>query len=123
MADQSVAGRIEFVNPAYGQSYLWNISGETMIQQLDRGMQKIREHFPNAAFDTYSSEETCFTSALPGILNSFGFRYAVLKNPNTCWGGYTRAFGGELVNWIGPDGTSILAVPRYKMESMHRDST
>jgi alpha-mannosidase len=122
-ADQSTNGRIEFCNPAYGQSYLWNIAGESVIQQLDRGMNKIRDHFPNAAFTTYSSEEPCFTSALPGILNSFGFKYAVLKNPNTCWGGYTRAFGGELVNWIGPDGTSILAVPRYEMESLHRDST
>ena len=53
-------------------------------------------------FSAYSSEEPCFTSALPGILKSFGFKYAVLKNPNTCWGGYTRAFGGELVDWIGP---------------------
>ena len=21
--------------------------------------------------------------------------------PNTCWGGYTAAYGGELVNWVG----------------------
>ena len=122
-ADQSAGGRIEFINPAYGQGYLWNISGECVIQQLARGMSKIREHFTNAAFTTYSSEEPCFTSALPGILKSFGFNNAVLKNPDTCWGGYTRAFGGELVNWIGPDGTSILAVPRYGIESLRPGST
>ena len=122
-ADQSAGGRIEFVNPAYGQSYLWNISGESVIQQLARGMNKIREHFPNAQFTTYSSEEPCFTSALPGILKSFGFKNAVLKNPNTCWGGYTRAFGGELVNWIGPDGTAIRTVPRYEIESLRPGST
>jgi alpha-mannosidase len=121
--DQSAGGRIEFVNPAYGQGYLWNISGESVIQQLDRGMSKIREHFPNAAFTTYSSEEPCFTSALPEILKSFGFKYAVLKNPNTCWGGYTRAFGGELVNWIGPDGTAIPTVPRYEIEFLKPGST
>lgn len=122
-ADQSAGGKIEFVNPAYGQSYLWNISGESVIQQLARGMSKIHEHFPNAQFTTYSSEEPCFTSALPGILKSFGFKNAVLKNPNTCWGGYTRAFGGELVNWIGPDGTAIPTVPRYKIESLRPGST
>lgn len=122
-AEQSASGRIEFVNPAYGQSYLWNVSGESVIQQLARGMRKIREHFPNAAFSTYSSEEPCFTSALPGILSSFGFRNAVLKNPNTCWGGYTRAFGGELVNWIGPDGTALRTVPRYEIESLRPGST
>lgn len=122
-ADQSVSGRIEFINPAYAQSYLWNISGESIIQQFARGMKKIREHFPNAQFVTYSSEEPCFTSALPGILKSFGFKYAVLKNPDTCWGGYTRAFGGELVNWIGPDGTALPTIPRYAMESLKQNST
>lgn len=122
-ADQSASGRIEFVNPAYGQSYLWTASGESMIQQLVRGMRKIREHFPNAEFRTYSSEEPCFTGALPGILKSFGFKYAVLKNPNTCWGGYTRAFGGELVNWVGPDGTGISTVPRYEIEALRSGST
>ena len=122
-ADQSVSGRIEFINPAYAQSYLWDISGESIIQQFARGMEKIRAHFTNAQFFTYSSEEPCFTSALPGILKSFGFKYAVLKNPNTCWGGYTRAFGGELVNWIGPDGAAIPTVPRYAMESLKQNST
>jgi len=121
--DQSAGGRVEFINPAYAQSYLWDISGECIIQQLARGMSKIREHFPNAVFSTYSSEEPCFTSALPGILNSFGFKYAVLKNPDTCWGGYASPHAGELVNWIGADGTSILAVPRYDVESLQPGST
>ncbi len=115
--------RIEFVNPAYGQSYLWNISGESVIQQFERGMRKLHEHFPAAALTTYCSEEPCFTSALPGILKSFGFKYAVLKNPNTCWGGYTRAFGGELVNWRGPDGTELPTVPRYAVEALKPGST
>jgi alpha-mannosidase len=122
-ADQSVTGRIEFVNPAYGQSYLWNISGESVIQQLAHGMNTIRRHFPGAEFTTYSSEEPCFTSALPGILSSFGFKYAALKNPNTCWGGYMRADGGELVNWVGSDGSRILTVPRYGMETLRPGST
>ena len=83
----------------------------------------MQEHFPNAVFTTYSSEEPCFTSALPQILNSFGFKYASLKNPNTCWGGYTRAFGGELVNWVGPDGSKITTVPRYEIEALQKNST
>lgn len=122
-ADQSDAGRIEYVNPGYGQSYLFTSSGESMIRQLSYGMQKIREHFPEAKFTTYSSEEPCFTSALPQILLSFGFRYASLKNPNTCWGGYTRAFGGELVEWEGPDGSRLPAVPRYQSEALLERST
>ena len=122
-ADQSVKGRIEYVNPDFAQSYLWNITGESVIHQFDYGMRKLRQHFPNANLTVYSSEEPCFTSALPGILKSFGFKYAVLKNPNTCWGGYTRAFGGELVNWVGPDGTTITTVPRYASEALNMTTT
>jgi alpha-mannosidase len=122
-ADQSSKGRIEYVNPSYGQSYLFNISGESIIQQFHYGIRTLRRHFPTAVFSTYSSEEPCFTSALPQILRSYGFKYASLKNPNTCWGGYTRAFGGELVNWVGPDGTGILTSPRYEVEALKPGST
>jgi len=121
--DQSANGLIEYVNPAYAQSYMYNISGESIIRQFSYGMEKLSEHFPGIIFTTYSSEEPCFTSALPQILKSYGFKYASLKNPNTCWGGYTRAFGGELVNWIGPDGTKITTVPRYAIEKLKPLST
>ncbi|WEK34087.1 MAG: glycoside hydrolase family 38 C-terminal domain-containing protein [Candidatus Pseudobacter hemicellulosilyticus] len=117
------AGRIDYVNPAYGQPYLFNGSGESMIRQFHYGMKKLRDHFPGISFTTYSSEEPCFTSALPQVLRSFGFKYASLKNPNTCWGGYTRAHGGELVNWISQDGSSLLTVPRYATEGLEKNST
>ncbi|MDR3693408.1 glycoside hydrolase family 38 C-terminal domain-containing protein [Mucilaginibacter sp.] len=122
-ANQSAGGRIEFINPAYAQSYLYNISGESIIRQFSYGMSKIRAHFPNAVFSTYSSEEPCFTSALPQILTSFGFKFASLKNPNTCFGGYAAAHGGELVTWVGPDGTGITTVPRYTIEKLSNKST
>ena len=115
--------RIEYINPAYGQSYLYNISGESVIRQFYYGMRKLRQHFPGMTFTSYSSEEPCFTSALPSILSSFGFRYASLKNPNTCWGGYARAHGGEFVDWVGPDGTKLLTVPRYAIEALKPHST
>ena len=115
--------RIEYVNPGFGQSYLFMGSGESMIRQFSYGIKKLREHFPGIGFTTYSTEEPCFTSALPQVLKSFGYKYASLKNPNTCWGGYTRAHGGELVNWIGPDGSSILTVPRYATEELVKGST
>lgn len=123
LADQSVNGRMEYVNPAYGQGYMYNINGESIIRQFQYGIKKLRQHFPGISFTTYSSEEPCFTSALPQILTSFGFKYASLKNPNTCWGGYTRAFGGEMINWVGPDGTKILTVPRYGVEALDSHST
>ncbi len=121
--DPATAERIEFVSPAYGQSYMYNISGESLIRQFEYGIRKINEHFPSVRFTTYSSEEPCFTSALPQVLASFGFQYASLKNPNTCWGGYTRAYGDGPVNWIGPDGTQIITVPRYEVEQLEDSST
>ena len=57
IADQSAQGRVEYINPAYGQSYLYNISGESIIRQLYYGMRKLRQHFPGLVFSTYSSEE------------------------------------------------------------------
>jgi len=117
------ANRVENVNPAYGQPYAWNISGESLIRHFFYGIREVKQHFPSSTFQTYSSEEPCFTSALPGILSAFGYSYAVLKNPNTCWGGYTSAYGGELVNWIGPDGTRMITVPRYGCEALEPGST
>jgi alpha-mannosidase len=116
-------GRIEFVNPAWAQPFSYNISGESIIRQFSYGIAKTKKYFPKATFLTYSAEEPCFTSSLPQILKGFGFKYAVLRNPNTCWGGYTSGFGKDLVNWIGPDGTSMPAVPRYACEELSDEST
>ncbi|SHJ88418.1 alpha-mannosidase [Tangfeifania diversioriginum] len=116
-------GRVEFVNPAWAQPYCYNISGESIIRQFDYGMDKIEEYFPSATFETYSVEEPCFTSSLPQILKGFNFKYAVIRNPNTCWGGYTSGFNKDLVNWIGPDGTSLVSVPRYGCEDLSDEST
>lgn len=123
IADQSLNGRVEYVNPAYGQPYFYNINGESIIRQFSYGINKLKQHFPNLVFTTYSTEEPCFTSAMPQILKSFGFEYASLKNPNTCWGGYTRNFGGEMINWQGPDGTLLPTVPRYGVEALDKNST
>src|SRR5579859_4996153 len=59
LADQSANGRVEYINPAYGQSYLYTITGESIIRQFYYGMHKLRQHFPNLVFSTYSSEEPC----------------------------------------------------------------
>lgn len=115
--------RIDFTNPTYAQPYLYNILGESIIRQFRYGLEKYAEHFPDLAFTTYAVEEPCFTSSLPQILRQFGFHYAVLKCPNTCWGGYARAFGGPVLQWLGPEGTSILTVPRYASEDLEPGST
>lgn len=110
--------RIEFTNASYAQPYCYNISGESLIRQFEYGIKKLNGHFPGIRFDTYAVEEPCFTSALPQVLRGFGISYASIKNPNTTWGGYSAPHGGELVNWIAPDGSSVLASPRHAIEEL-----
>lgn len=121
---QEPVSRIEYVNPSYAQSYLFNCSAESTIRQFSMGLEKLREHFPDISFRSYSSEEPCFTAALPAILSSFGVKYASSKNPNTCWAGYTAAFGNQdFVTWKAADGSSVLCVPRYASEKLEKNST
>ncbi|MDE6153319.1 MAG: alpha-mannosidase [Muribaculaceae bacterium] len=115
-------GRMEYTNPTYAQPYCYNISGESIIRQFSYGIEKLRNHFGNIPFTTYAVEEPCFTSCLPAILKGFGFKYATLKCPNTCWGGYMAPYGGQIVDWVGPDGTSLLTVPRYACEGLEPGS-
>lgn len=116
------SGRMEYTNPAYAQPYCYNVMGESIIRQFKYGIDKLRSHFGDIEFNTYAVEEPCFTSALPAILKGFGFKYASLKCPNTCWGGYMAPYGGQLVEWVGPDGTSIVTVSRYGCEELEQNS-
>jgi len=113
--------RVEYTNPSYAQPYCYNVSGESLIRQFEYGIKKLHQHFPDMTFSSYAVEEPCFTSALPMILKGFGFKYASIKCPNTCWGGYSAAHGGELVKWTGPDGTYLIASPRHAVEALGKD--
>ena len=113
--------RVEYTNPTYAQPYMYNVLGESVIRQFELGIRKLRSHFPGITFSTYAVEEPCFTSCLPMVLSGFGFKYATLKNPNTCWGGYMAASGGELIRWTSKDGSSVIASPRHGIEGLGGD--
>jgi len=55
------------------------------------------------------------------ILRSLGFKAAVLKNPGTAWGGYTAGYDAEVVEWLGPDGSSIPAVAALRLRGLAPD--
>lgn len=110
--------RLEIVSATYAQPYPWLTDGESFIRQMRGGLKKTAEHFPFLRVTTYAVQEPCWTSALPQLLRSFGFELAVLKNPSTAWAGYCEGAEGEMRTWIGPDGTSIPAVPRYACEGL-----
>lgn len=116
--DVSVSSRLEIVSGSYGQPYGWITDGESNIRHLIMGLELVHKHFPWIKVSTYAAQEPCWTSALPQILRSLGFKQAVLKNPSTAWGGYCRGFDAETCLWEGPDGTQIPLVPRYACEDL-----
>jgi alpha-mannosidase len=118
LADSRMNARVTLVGGTFAQPYGWAISGESNIRQLQHGLQRIHRHFPSAAVNVYAVQEPCWASCLPQILLSLGFKGASLKNASTAWGGYSAGFDAELVNWIGPDQTSIQTVPRYACEQL-----
>lgn len=118
LADSRVSARVTLTGGTFAQPYGWAISGESNIRQLQRGLQVVHKHFPSAEVNVYAVQEPCWASCLPQILVSLGFKGASLKNASTAWGGYSEGFDAELVNWIGPDQTSILTVPRYACERL-----
>jgi alpha-mannosidase len=116
LAERGPAGRVEMVSGAYGQGYAWNGGGESNIRQIAYGLAELRAVFPGLVVDTHAVQEPCWTSCLPQILKSFGYRRAVLKN-STCWGGYHGpTHDTDLIEWVGPDDTAIIAVPQYPLE-------
>jgi alpha-mannosidase len=118
LADPSPTARVEIVSGAHGQPYAWNASGESNIRHLAYGLAELRAVFPGLVVDTYAVQEPCWTSCLPQLLRSFGYRRAVMKN-STCWGGYPAPMvDADLVHWVGPDGSRIPAVPRYAVEGL-----
>lgn len=105
--------RVEYTNPAFGQPYMYNISGESMIRHMTLGMQTLRRHFPGLEVSTYVTAEPCFTSSLPTVLSSLGFKYCSTKCPDTLFGGWFSQRDAEVEWWVGPDGESrILNSPR-----------
>lgn len=115
LRDRSNKPRIEMHSGSYAQPYCWTVNGESNIRHFTRGLEITRQHFPEVLIDTYAVQEPCFTSCLPQILRSLGFVRASLLN-NTVFIGTTAGRNAELVNWVGPDGTSIPAIPRYAFD-------
>ena len=118
LRDATAEARVEMLSVTFAQPYGWAVGGESNIRQLQRGLELTRAHFPEAVFKTYAVQEPCWASCLPQILRSLSFEQAVLKNPGTAWGGYSAGRDAETVFWVGPDGSRILAAPRYACEEL-----
>src|SRR5690625_3093592 len=77
LKDNRPESRVEMLAGSYAQPFGWVINGESNIRHLMRGLEIIKEHFPEAIVDTYATQEPCWSSAFPQILLSLGFKRVV----------------------------------------------
>ena len=94
------------------------MTGESIVRHLRYGRAAIAAVFPEAVVDTYAVQEPCWSSCLPGLLQSFGYKRAALPH-STCWGGYHAGRAdADLCHWTGPDGAAITTAPRYGIDGL-----
>ena len=98
------------VNGAYSQPFLRTLSGESVLHQFDHELSAI-ERALGVMVTSYASQEPCFCPQLPQILSGYGIQQALVR---THWApfGEEAAHDALLVNWEGPDGSAVRAVPR-----------
>lgn len=105
------SGRLEVVNGTYAQPLAGTYDDESYIRHFYYGLREI-ERALSYKVDIFASQEPAFFPQLPQILNSFGFKLAVLR---THWApfGTDPAHSAPLFRWCSADGSSILTIPRY----------
>jgi len=96
------------------QPYLFPNDPESIVRQFLVGKRVVRELL-GAEVVTYAAQEPAFTTQLPQLLTGLGYRYVKLQNRWMDFGG-TPALDRTLFWWRGPDGSKILASPRYSAQ-------
>lgn len=103
-------GQIEIVGGAYTQPIMYTIGEEAVVRQFLLGCKAVEEAL-DIPVKIYAAQEPGMIGQLPQILKKFGFDAILYR---TSWGafGFVPSFDGEVVNWIGPDGTRFTAIPQ-----------
>ena len=103
--------RLEIIGGTWCEPFALIISGESNIRQMFYGMKAIKE---NLDYDVtiYGNQEHGTYAQMPQILRSFGL-YAVVNRTQWAPYGYESAVDADVADWIGPDGTKIVMIPRY----------
>ncbi|MBC7328430.1 hypothetical protein H5T87_10020 [bacterium] len=103
-------GQIEIVGGAYTQPIMYTIGDEAVIRQFLLGCRAVEETL-GVPVKIYSAQEPDMIGQLPQILKKFGYDAVLYR---TSWGafGFVPTHDAEVVNWIAPDGTGIIAIPQ-----------
>lgn len=110
-------GRIEIVNEFYSQPITCTLNGESVIRNLVYGREAFKRYMGDVKVENYFSQEPTFTSCLPQILLSLGYKHVSLFN-STIFAGYSKGVNAPVVRWLGNDGSEILAIPSYPVNEI-----
>ncbi|GEM_PF-2890020 len=112
--------RFELVNHAFGQPYHWLCDAEWSYRHFLQGEALFRDLLPEMEWRVWAPQEPMWSSCMPGILRAMGYEAAVLKTPGTAFAGLAAGVDVTLLDWVGPDGSRLPAVPRYACEETRR---
>lgn len=110
-------GRAEITNEMYSQPLTCTLNGESVIRNLVYGRETFKKYMGDVKIENYFSQEPTFTSCLPQILMSLGYKQVSLFN-STVFAGYSKGVNAPVVRWVGNDGTEILAIPSYPVNEL-----
>ena len=104
-------GSVEIVGGTWSEPLCLTISGEANLRQFMYGMEAIEKHL-GIKIRVYMNQEHGTFAQMPQILSSFGLKAAVNR---THWApfGYESGLDADVAQWLGPDGSKILVIPRY----------
>lgn len=105
-------GYLEAVHGIYTAAYLPVLSEESNIRQFSYGLKGFDEVL-GAKVETYVDprDHFDFHPQLPQLLNSFGYKYAILHSNQL---GEITKIKKDKIKWRGLDGSEIEAVPQYE---------
>jgi hypothetical protein len=102
-------GRLEIVGGAYTQPIMYLLGGESVVQQLILGCRAVEEALSRPV-RVYAAQEPGWVGQLPQLLAQMGFRGCVYRTNWQAFGA-APARNAEVVEWEGPEGSSLPAIP------------
>jgi len=107
-------GRFGIGSCTYGQPLMCFLNDESNIRQIQYAIETVQKRL-NRPLSIYLMSEHAMHSQIPQILRGFGFWGAIMRTHFMMYG-YNPTFDASFGNWVGLDGSKILAIPTYRGE-------
>lgn len=111
-------GRIEMVNGSFSQPYLQLFPVWDQERQFARGQEIMTELFGRSC-TVYAAQEIALHPALPDLLANARYAYAIHRCANL---GQAPLDEAAIIDWTGPQGGVIRALPAHPLRSERRNA-